>query len=217
MSVWPGKYVIGLTGNIATGKSVVREMLQFLGAYGIDADYLAHQAILPGKPAYFHVLDAFGTQILKTDGQIDRSKLGEIVFNDQNKLATLEAIIHPVVGLEIDSLIQSTDCDVFVIEAIKLIEANLHTLCDTIWVTAAGKDIQLERLINTRHISTNLALQRINAQPPEEEKIALANVVIQNIGSLENTWKQVIDHWKEMFPDTIVPKTLPDKFVISNN
>ena len=82
MSNWPGKYVIGLTGNIATGKSAVRRMLEHLGAYGIDADALSHRAIAKGAPGYQKVIDAFGKWIVDSDGEIDRAKLGRLVFND---------------------------------------------------------------------------------------------------------------------------------------
>ncbi len=96
MSAWPGKFVIGLTGNIGTGKSVVRKMLEHLGAYGIDADALANRAIAKGSPAYQPVLDLFGKWILSADGQIDRAKLGRIVFSDPSALASLENAVHPL-------------------------------------------------------------------------------------------------------------------------
>ena len=104
MSNWPGKYVIGLTGNIATGKSVVRRMLEHLGAYTIDADALSHRVIAKGAPGYQPVLDKFGTWLLEKDGQINRSKLGRLVFADGQALAELEDIIHPYVGQAMDIL-----------------------------------------------------------------------------------------------------------------
>jgi dephospho-CoA kinase len=93
MSAWPGKYVIGLTGNIATGKSVIRRMLEHLGAYGIDADALSHRAMAKGAPGYAPVVQHFGQWILASDGQIDRSKLGRIAFADPEALKKLETII----------------------------------------------------------------------------------------------------------------------------
>ena len=104
MSNWPGKYAIGLTGNIATGKSVVRRMLEHLGAYTIDADALAHRVVAKGAPGYKPVLDKFGTWIMNEDGQINRAKLGHLVFADPQALAQLEAIIHPYVGQAVDLL-----------------------------------------------------------------------------------------------------------------
>src|SRR4029453_15109585 len=97
VSNWPGKYAIGLTGNIATGKSVVRRMLEHLGAYTIDADGLAHRVIVKRAPGYKPVLDKFGTWILNEDGQINRAKLGRLVFADKEALTQLEAIVHPYV------------------------------------------------------------------------------------------------------------------------
>ena len=106
MGRWENKYVIGLTGNIATGKSLVRRMLEHLGAYTLDADGLAHQAMAPGAPAYKPVVTTFGTWILDAEHRIDRTKLGAVVFAHPDALNRLEAITHPVVGQAIDTLIQ---------------------------------------------------------------------------------------------------------------
>src|SRR5512141_1238742 len=102
MSAWPGKYVIGLTGNIGTGKSVVRRMLEHMGAYGIDADALAHRAMANGAPGYGPVVAAFGSFVVEAGGEIDRTRLGRIVFNDPDALKILEGIIHPLVGQAVD-------------------------------------------------------------------------------------------------------------------
>jgi dephospho-CoA kinase len=106
MSAWPGKFVIGLTGNIATGKSVVRKMLEHLGAYGIDADALGHRAIAKDAPGYQAVIDTFGRWILTPDGQIDRAKLAHVVFSDPDALVRLESIVHPLVRQAVDILIK---------------------------------------------------------------------------------------------------------------
>jgi dephospho-CoA kinase len=196
VSKWTGKYVIGLTGNIGTGKSVVRKMLEHLGAYGIDADALGHRVIAKGAPGYQPVLDTFGRWILDTDEQIDRSKLGRIVFTDPDALSRLEHIVHPVVEQSVDILVRRTAHTVIVIEAIKLLEANLNRYCDSIWVTFAPPEIQLSRLIHNRKMNEAEARQRITAQPPQERKISAANVIIKNVGSYEDTWKQVAAAWK---------------------
>src|SRR5512145_153685 len=120
MSAWPGKYVIGLTGNIATGKSVVRKMLEHLGAYGIDADALSHRAIAKDAPGFKPVVDHFGKWILGEDGQVDRAKLGRVVFADPDALTQLEAIVHPLVRQAVDVLIRRSTQQVIVIEAIKM-------------------------------------------------------------------------------------------------
>lgn len=206
MSAWPGKFVIGLTGNIATGKSVVRRMLEHLGAYGIDADALAHRAIARDAPGYKPVLEAFGTWILDGDGQIDRARLARIVFNDHEALEKLEAILHPLVRTAIDLLARRCERKVIVIEAIKLLESPLREACDSIWVTAAPQEIQIDRLMKKRGWNREIALQRISAQSPQEVKMALADVVIHNAGTFEETWRQVQAAWNRVLPEVYKEK-----------
>lgn len=196
MSNWPGKYVIGLTGNIATGKSVVRRMLEHLGAYTIDADALSHRVISKGAPGYQPVLDTFGKWLLGPDGQINRARLGQLVFSDEDALKQLEAIIHPHVGQAIDILVRRASQSVIVIEAIKLLESELRSRCDTIWVTDAPQQVQVERLMRKRGMSQEEALQRVQVQPAQKEKLAAANVVVTNNGSYDDLWKQVSEAWK---------------------
>jgi dephospho-CoA kinase len=200
MSAWPGKFVIGLTGNIATGKSVVRKMLEHLGAYGIDADALGHRAIAMDAPGYQAVVDTFGRWILAPDGQIDRAKLARVVFADPDALTQLEAIVHPLVRQAVDLLIRRASQKVIVVEAIKLLEGPLREACDTIWVTYAKKEVQISRLTQKRAMSTAVAHQRVNAQPPQVEKVKAANTVIHNEGSFEDTWQQVTRAWQALFP-----------------
>ncbi len=202
MSNWTGKYVIGLTGNIATGKSVVRRMLEHLGAYSIDADALAHRAISRGAPGYAPVVDAFGKYILDASGEVVRTKLGRVVFNDPEALHTLETIVHPLVGQAVDLMVRRAGQRVIVLEAIKLLEGKLASACDTIWVVYAPETLQKNRLMQKRGMSETDALQRIRAQGAQEVKTAAANVVIQNTGSFEETWKQVVAAWKVLFPVT---------------
>lgn len=201
MSAWPGKFVIGLTGNIATGKSIVRKMLEHLGAYGIDADSLSHRAIAQGGPAFKPVVDFFGKWILAEDGQIDRAKLGRIAFTDPDMMARLEKIIHPFVRQAVDLLISRSPQRVIVIEAIKLLEGDLKKACDEIWVTTAPEELQVERLIAKRKLTRENALVRIQAQNPQADKIKAADVIITNIGSVEDIWKQVHPYWKKIAPE----------------
>nr|MBN1229763.1 dephospho-CoA kinase [Anaerolineae bacterium] len=188
---WPEKTVIGITGNIATGKSVVRRMLEHLGAFGIDADGLVHRAMSPGAPAYLPVVEMFGKWILTSGGQIDRKRLGMIAFNDRSAMAALEKITHPVVLQVIDILIRRSKQKVVVIEAIKLFESGLAGHCDAVWVVDAPSDIQLQRLVKAKKLSEAEAKLRIAVQPLQEEKRKQATLVIDNGGGYEKTWLAV--------------------------
>ena len=202
--------IIGLTGNIATGKSVVRRMLEHLGADGIDADKLAHQAIKRGSPGYELVLEEFGDHILTHNLEIDRSTLGSIVFQDDEALQRLESIIHPLVGLAIKELMDRSSADIVVIEAIKLIEAGLTEICDSLWVTTSDMDTQINRLRKDRGFDESEALARIQSQPAQSLKVSLADVVIMNNGSYQDVWEQVTDAWRVLFPDEKIPTDYPE-------
>ena len=213
MSKWAGKYVIGITGNIGTGKSVVRKMLEHLGAYGIDADALGHRAIAKGAPGYKPVLETFGKYVLGADEQIDRSKLSRIVFTDAEALPLLENIVHPLVDQALDMIIRRATQRVIIIEAIKLIEANIHKDCNSLWVTYAPPEVQLARLIQNRHMSESEARQRMASQPAQERKMAAADVIIKNVGPFADTWNQVVAAWKKNVP-AVVASAAPVNQVI---
>jgi dephospho-CoA kinase len=185
------RYLIGLTGNIATGKSTVANMLEELGATVIDADALVHELQRKGTPVYDDIVAAFEPGILDRAGEIDRKALGSIVFADPEKLRTLESIVHPAVLIESLQRIMEAPTPIVVYEAIKLIEAGRAEMCDALWVVTARSDVQLQRLMRDRHMAEAEARQRIAAQPPQSEKIARANVVIDNSGSLEETRQEV--------------------------
>ncbi|MBM4422185.1 MAG: dephospho-CoA kinase [Chloroflexi bacterium] len=198
MSAWPGKYLIGLTGNIGTGKSVVRKMLEHLGAFGIDADGISHQATAKGGPAYEKVVQTFGQFIVGDDGQIDRQALGNIVFANPKALATLESIVHPVVRQGVNILAGRAPHRVIVVEAIKLLEGDFAAMCDSIWVVNAPEEAQIARLVQKRKMSPEQARARIAAQNPQAEKLKRASVVIQNAGSFEETWAQAQAAWNKL-------------------
>lgn len=210
MSAWPGKYVIGLTGNIATGKSVVRRMLEHAGAFGIDADALSHRAIQRDAPGYQRVVDAFGKYILKDNDEIDRTKLARVVFADAQALAMLESIVHPIVRAGVDHLVRKSKHRVVVVEAIKLLESPLRQACDVIWVVTASEAAQIARLRQKRGMDEGEARKRMAAQSPQAEKAAIANTVIDNSGSIMNTWEQVKAAWKKLFPQ-VAGDTVPTK------
>ena len=184
-------YLIGLTGNIGTGKSTVARMLADLGAMVLDADALVHDLQRKGTPAYGAIVAEFGPGILRADGEIDRPALGAIVFDDPSRLRALEAIVHPAVAVESARRLSEAATDVVVYEAIKLIEAGRHAMCDAVWVVTAPREVQVERLMRDRVMSESEASRRIDAQPPPEEKLKHATVVIDNGGSLAATRAQV--------------------------
>ncbi len=192
--------MIGLTGNIATGKSVVRRMLEHLGAYTIDADALTHRAYAKGAPGFQPVIDKFGKWLLNREGEIDRQKLGKLVFGDAEALRQLEEIVHPLVRQATEMLIKRASQPVIVIEAIKLLEGDLRKACDSIWVTNAPEVIQVERLMRKRGFSMEQAQERVHAQSPQSAKVSMANMVITNTGSYDDLWKQVSEAWKEIVP-----------------
>ncbi|MDX2075895.1 MAG: dephospho-CoA kinase [bacterium] len=212
MSRFGNKYVIGLTGNIAVGKSVVRQMLQHLGAYTVDADGLTHQAMSPGAPAYRPIIETFGQVILNPDKTINRGMLGNMVFGNPALLAKLEAIVHPTVGQAINTLVSRAKQPIVVIEAIKLVEGDLGKACNAIWVVDATPKSQYVRLIQKRKMTEAEAKQRILSQNSQKEKLKAATVVIQNDGNLEETWKQVQIAWNSI-PLNAVPAPAPTPVV----
>ncbi len=189
-------YIIGLTGNIGTGKSTIAGMLAELGAEAIDADKVAHGVMRAGMPAHAAAVEAFGPGVLAPDGEIDRKRLGAIVFADPTALARLEAIAHPATIVEVQRRIGDTSAAVVVVEAIKLIEAGMADAYDAVWVTVCQPEQQIRRIMGERGLSQAEAEQRARAQPPQEDKIAHADVVIDNSRSLAQTRAQVQVAWE---------------------
>jgi len=193
------KYIIGLTGNIATGKGAVSGMLDCLGAEAIDADVLVHELMEKGTPIWQAVVQEFGEDILGHERDIDRKKLGSIVFADEAALHRLEAIVHPAVIARTEELIESSQEPVVVVEAIKLIEAGMDRNYDALWVVTCRQEQQLARLVEQRGLTEEEARQRIEAQPPQEARLARADVVIDNSRSLDETWRQVKREWDKIW------------------
>jgi len=200
------KKVIGLTGNIATGKSIVLRMLQELGATVIDADKLVHQLMKQGEPVYQAIVDEFGKFILDDNGQINRKKLGQIVFTDSEGLAKLEEISHPVVRQVILKQVNEAQTQVVAVEAIKLFESGLSEHCDSNWVVVAPPELQLKRLVERRKMPSDQARQRIKAQSSQQEKAAKADVIIDNSGALAKTWAVV----KKQYTALTQPQAAPE-------
>jgi dephospho-CoA kinase len=189
------KYLIGLTGNIACGKSTVLRQLRELGAFVIDADAMIHLILRKDGPAYWPVVSEFGTDIVGEDGEIDRRALAQIVFTDPERLKKLEEIEHPIVRRMIDNEIAEAPRPVVVLDAIKLIEAGWADKSDAVWVVTCRRDQQIKRLMSTRGYSRREALTRIDAQSPQADKVARADTVIDNSGTLKQTREQVDAAW----------------------
>lgn len=195
------KTLIGLTGNIACGKSTVLRQLASLGAHTIDADSLIHTILRKGGAAYAPVVAEFGEGILGEDGEIDRRALGRIVFSDAAKLRRLEEIEHPIVRRIIEKQIQQASEQIVVLDAIKLIESGWADRCDAVWVVTSPREQQIERLMRTRGYSQQEAEMRVEAQSPQSVKVARADVVIDNSGTLYATRNQVLASWDTLRDD----------------
>jgi dephospho-CoA kinase len=192
-------FIIGITGNIATGKSVIRRMLENVGAFTMDADFLAHRMLYPGGAAYQPIIDAFGSHILTDDHMISNKKLGEIVFTDPQRLKQLESLIHPPVISTILARIKAAKRPLVAVEAIKLLEAGLGTYCDSIWASHASFDHQVTRLEDTRGLTTEEAKTRIIAQTAQSLKLSQADVIINTETSFKDTWRRT----RQALNDTI--------------
>ena len=193
-----GKIVIGLTGNIATGKSTVMRLAAEQGALTIDADQVVHKVLNDDTAVQEAVAETFGAQVRRADGRIDRAALGAIVFNDAQSLVQLEQIVHPRVSLRIMILIQESAAGVVMIEAIKLLEGKLWMLCQEIWVTTCSYERQLQRLQVCRGMEKAAAEARIKAQGPAEEKTDRADVVIDTDGLMRDTEHQFANAWSRL-------------------
>jgi dephospho-CoA kinase len=190
--------LIGITGNIGTGKSTVARMLGEMGAEVIDADKVAHEVMGAGTPVCAAIARTFGLEVLSPEGEIDRKRLGALVFADPVALARLESIVHPATIEAINRRIAATPADVVVVEAIKLFEAGMAGAYDSIWVTTCRPEQQIARVVSERGLGRAEAEGRVQAQPPQQEKVARADVVIDNSGSLSQTREQVRSAWERL-------------------
>lgn len=194
-----GPLVIGLTGNIGSGKSHVRSVLTSLGAEGIDADRVAHEVIAPDGPAFAGVVAAFGPDVLGPDGRIDRAALGRRVFSAPEALARLEAIVHPAVAQVIARHVAFTQAPLVVIEAIKLLESGIsRQLCDQVWVTVCSSRQRFIRLKKSRGMSPEEVRRRMAHQMPPAQMMAHAQRVIRTEGSMAETAQTVLAAWVEL-------------------
>lgn len=194
-------YVIGLTGGIASGKSTVSRMLSELGAFVIDADKLSREITQPGKPAWQEIIKNFGQDIIQDNGEIDRNRLGKLVFANKQARTELEAITHPHIEAAAKTAMAAAAADgfaVIVLDAPLLIEVGWHTRVDAVWVVYVNEQTQLKRLMARDNSDQEAAQARINAQLSLTKKLNYADVVINNDDAIEITRKNVLKAWKEI-------------------
>jgi len=193
--------VIGLTGGILTGKSTVSGMLAQRGAVIIDADKIGHQAYKPHTETWQQVIETFGRGILKENGEINRKKVGEIVFNNPQALARLNEIMHPqmhsMMREEIERL-RGEGVEVVVLEAAVLIEANWTDLVDKVWVTVAPEETAVKRLQNRGGLTKDEARARIRSQLSSEERAKHADVIIDTDCELAEVEARVEELWQRL-------------------
>jgi len=190
---------IGLTGGIASGKSAVGAALSDLGAVLIDYDRLAREAVEPGSPALQEIVERFGSEIIRPDGSLDRPALGAVVFNDADARRDLEKITHPQIGRLAAAREQQAGADAIVVhDNPLLVEMGMHERCDVVIVVDVPEATQIERLVEFRHMSLDDARARIAAQAPRQQRAGVADVIIDNTGSLDELATKVGGVWASL-------------------
>jgi dephospho-CoA kinase len=203
-------FVLGLTGNIACGKSTVGQLLtDRFGVEYVDADRLVHALYAPGTPETAAIATRFGAHLLQDDGTIDRRRLGDMVMSDRAALLELEGILNPGVRKAIEDRLAHASAPVIVLDAIRLIEAGLVERCDAVWVVVCDPAQQSARLQASRNLTADQAALRIAAQRPVEEKLSRATAVITNNGCLEDLGAQVSEAWSRTVRPYLVQSRPP--------
>ena len=191
---------IGLTGGIGSGKSAASGILGILGAGLIDADLVGHASYRSGTEGFEKVTKAFGNDLIGDDGEIDRKKLGPIVFSEPDNLNKLNAILHPIIYSMIKTELtnmENSGEQVAVVEAAILIEANWQDLFDELWVVDADKEEVIRRLIDRNNVTRDQALERIESQMDRVERNGYADAVIENNGGLSELENNISRLWNE--------------------
>jgi dephospho-CoA kinase len=187
---------IGLTGGIGSGKSAVSRLLAEHGAVVIDADLIAREVVEPGTPGLKAVVEEFGPEVLRPDGTLDRERLGAIVFADEAARLRLNAIVHPLVGARSEEIVAAAPPDAVLVHDVPLlVENNLAGNFDLVLVVEAPERIRVERLVEHRGMTADAAGARIAAQASDDERRAVADVVIRNDGTLDDLRTQVDAFW----------------------
>lgn len=189
---------VGLSGGIGSGKSMVAARFRELGAFVIDADQLAREVVELGTPGLRQVTEAFGDAVLAEDGSLDRTTLGKIVFADEAKRLTLNAILHPLIGERTGELMQAMGEDAVVVHDVPLlVENRLAPAYQLVVIVYAPQAMRVKRLVETRGMSANDAWARVSAQASDEDRRAVADVWIDNSGTRNATLAQVDACWTD--------------------
>ncbi|RST76347.1 dephospho-CoA kinase [Siminovitchia acidinfaciens] len=195
-------FIVGLTGGIASGKSTVSKLLEKRGFTIVDADIAARKVVEPGESAYSEIVEAFGKEILLKDGTLDRDKLGSIVFQNEEERQKLNGIVHPAVRKKMkewqEEAIKAGKQTV-VLDIPLLYESKLTHLVEKVIVVYVNEETQLKRLMERNEFTEDEAKSRISSQMPLREKLELADAVLDNNGTIEETEKQLdqlIEKWK---------------------
>ena len=188
-------FVVGLTGGIACGKSTVARRMVELGADLIDADVIAREVVLPGTDGLRGVVQRFGREVLQADGQLNRAGLGAIVFADPGALTDLNGILHPLIEAEIHRRLEVNSAEVAVIDAALLVEMGLNALCDLTVVVWAEPELQIARLATRNGLTETESRQRLASQMSNGERLAHADLSIDNNAGLDELLKTVDTAW----------------------
>jgi dephospho-CoA kinase len=196
--------IIGLTGNIGSGKSLVSRRLRELGAQVINTDIVAREVVASGTPALEKIVRKFGREALRSNGTLDRKYIGSKVFGDPNALTSLNAIVHPQIRKELIKQIKTfkrqkkVEPKILVIEAPVLIEAKMQNLVDEVWLVTADEETKLKRVMTRDGLTEEEVRLRQAAQIPQEEKKAYAHRIINNNGNIKDLFAQVDKLWSEL-------------------
>lgn len=205
--------ILGITGNIASGKTSVGQILLELGAERyIDADEVVHRLYLSGQPIAVQVAGAFGPDVMAQDGSVNRQALGALVFHDAEAMRHLEAIVHPAVGGAIaQELARVSPTGIAIIDAVKLLEGGSGRFCQSKWMVVCSEEQERARLMERNHLSYEEAEARLRAQPSAADRLSLVDEVIDNSGTLEETRRQVeaaFARFVTRFPARELPKSI---------
>ena len=190
--------IIGLTGGIASGKSAVSSVLKELGAQIICADQIARDIVSPLEPGNEAIMDTFGSEYFLPNRELDRTKLGTLVFSDASAREQLDRILHPLIIKETLNKIQNTKKDIVIIDAALLIETSLHKLVDEVWLVIAPKEVRIKRIMSRDEITREDAVKRIASQSTDAWRKQFADKILQNNGDLTQLRNKVVELYQRL-------------------